>query len=148
MENNSVIGTNFRVQGLGVLPPVENQQTSGIHHACINFHLRYQEAADCFRRADRDLGETAAFVAAFLTTVTAIEAVITVANDELDLSLGILQDIFYIYIGLFAFVLVVGLLRGWNSMNKRAQAEHEMDRAKKGILLNCPAEKLPRPEKE
>jgi hypothetical protein len=67
-----------------------NQQSLGNKHARKAYMRLYHHACDQFKRADRDLGETAAFVAASLTTATAIEAVMTVANDKLGLSKDIL----------------------------------------------------------
>jgi hypothetical protein len=64
----------------------ENHQSKGRLHACKASQRGYQQACDRLRRAERDLAETAAFIAASLTTVTAIQAVISLARDKLELS--------------------------------------------------------------
>jgi len=122
----------------------ESQQSVGFNHARKAYRRLYQQACDQFKRADRDLGETAAFVAASLTTATAIEAVMTVANDKLGLSKDILQEGFYVYIGIFVLILLYGVLRGKRAIQRRAKAEKEIDEAKEGIFRYYPDEQWPK----
>src|SRR5512134_592730 len=113
----------------------ENHRSRADNHACRAYQHVYQQARDHLRRAERDLAETAAFIAASLTTVTAIQAVITVANDKLELSKNILQMAFQGYVALFILILMLGGVRVRNAMRRRAQAEKEMDQAKKGMFV-------------
>jgi len=117
-------------------------QTLGDLHACRNSQLRYLLARDYLRRANRDLGETAAFIAASLTTVTAIQAVISIANDKLELSRDILQIAFDVYIGLLILIFVLGAFRANSAVSRRARAEREIDQTKKGIFDFCPTDDL------
>jgi len=132
---------------MDVFQPAEKRQPIVIAHARKAWRRLYLEARDHFRQADRDLGETAAFVAASLTTATAIEAVITVANDKLGLSKSILQEGFYIYIGIFFLILASGLWRGRNALRKRAKAERELRQARKGIFKYFQPEEWSKVEK-
>ena len=91
-------------------------------HACKASQRGYQQARDHLRRAERDLAETAAFIAASLTTVTAIQAVITVARDKLELSREILQMAFQGYVGVFLLILLMGALRVSHAIHRRTQA--------------------------
>src|SRR5687768_2194587 len=106
-----------------VLTLGQNQQTKAEIHACKASRRGYQQARDHLRRAERDLGETAAFIAASLTTVTAIQAVITVARDKLELSRDILQLAFQGYVGIFLLILLLGALRVRSAIHRRTQAE-------------------------
>jgi hypothetical protein len=126
----------------------ENHRSRADSHACRAYQHVYEQARDHLRRAERDLAETAAFIAASLTTVTAIQAVITVANDKLELSKNILQMAFQGYVGIFLLILVLGSVRVRNAMRRRNQAEKEMDQAKKGMFVFCPTEPLPRPDEK
>lgn len=132
--------------GLNGEKPAESQQSIGKIHACKASRRGYQQASDRLRRANRDLGETAAFIAASLTTVTAIQAVISIANDKLGLSRDILQLAFNGYIGIFILILLVGAVRANNALRRRAKAEKEIDQAKKGIFEFCPTEQWPKLE--
>ena len=124
----------------------QNQQPKAEIHACKASRRGYQQARDHLRRAERDLGETAAFIAASLTTVTAIQAVITVAKDKLELSKDILQLAFQGYVGIFLLILLLGALRVRNAIRRRTQAEREIDQTKKAIFEFCPTEQWPKPE--
>ena len=119
-------------------------RTLGDIHACRSSQLRFWHARDCLRRANRDLGETAAFVAASLTTVTAIQAVIGIANDKLELSKGILQAAFDGYIVIMILIFVLGAIRANNAFRRRARAEREIDQTKKGIIDFCPIDEWPK----
>ena len=114
--------------------------------ACKAYQVDLQEASDQLRRANRDLGELAAFLAASLTTVTAVEAVINIAVDKIDLSRVILHVAFDVYIGLLATILILGLIRFGVVMHRRARAEKELDHAKKGVYTFCPTEQWLKPE--
>ncbi|HLF75459.1 MAG TPA: hypothetical protein VI524_13975 [Anaerolineales bacterium] len=126
------------------LQPAENHQTKGQMYACKASRRGYQQARDRLRRAERDLGETAAFIAASLTTVTAIQAVISIAHDRLGLSQEILRSAFEAYIAIFLVILVGGALRARNAIRRRAQAEKELDQTKKGIFEFCPTDQWPK----
>jgi hypothetical protein len=126
--------------------PKESQQSTGKIHACKASRRGYQQARDRLKRADRDLGETAAFIAASLTTVTAIQAVISIAKEELELSNDVLQLAFNGYIATFVLILLLGVLRARSAMRRRSRAEREIDQTKKGIFEFCPMEQWPEPE--
>ncbi len=57
-----------------ISPLGENQPSRGKVHACKASQRGYQQACDRLKRAERDLAETTAFIAAALTTVTAVQA--------------------------------------------------------------------------
>jgi hypothetical protein len=101
-------------------------------------------ARDCLRRANRDLGETAAFVAASLTTVTAIQAVINIANDKLEFSKDILHVAFDGYIMILVLIFVWGAFRANSAIRRRARAEREIDQAKKKVFDFCPIDEWPK----
>jgi hypothetical protein len=126
----------------------QNHQPKAEIHACKASRRGYQQARDHLRRAERDLGETAAFIAASLTTVTAIQAVVTVARDKLELSKDILQLAFQGYIAVFLLILLLGAVRVRNAIRKRTQAEKEIDQTKKGIFEFCPTDQWPKPEEK
>ncbi len=121
-------------------------KSRGNMFACRDSQRRLQEASDHFRRANRDLGEVAAFIAASLTTVTAVEAVINIAVDRIGLAKEILQVAFDGYIAFLIAILILGTLRFGSVMLRRAQAEREMDQAKKGIYEFCPTDQWPKLE--
>jgi cytochrome c biogenesis protein CcdA len=106
-------------------------------HACKASLRRNQEARDHLKRAERDLAETAAFIAASLTTVTAIQAVITVARDKLELSKEILQLAFQGYVAVFLLILLLGALRVSHAIRRRTRAERDIDQTRKGIFEFC-----------
>jgi hypothetical protein len=126
----------------------ENHRSRADSHACRAYQHVYEQARDHLRRAERDLAETAAFIAASLTTVTAIQAVITVANDKLELSKNILQMAFQGYVAIFLLIFLLGGVRVRHAMRRRARAEKEMDQAKKGMYVFCPVEPPAPDEKE
>ena len=138
----------------GIRPPVrmltldQNHSSKAVIHACKASRRGYQQARDHLRRAERDLAETAAFIAASLTTVTAIQAVITVAKDKLELSRDILQLAFQGYVGIFLLILLLGALRVRTAIRRRTQAEREIDQTKKGIFEFCPMDQWPKPEEK
>jgi hypothetical protein len=121
----------------------ENQPPKATIHACKASWRGYELARDRLKRADRDLGETAAFIAASLTTVTAIQAVISIAKEQLELSNQVLQLAFNGYITIFILILLLGSFRARSAMQKRARAERDFDQAKKGILKFCPMDQWP-----
>ena len=126
----------------------DNQRPIGDGHACKASRRAYEQACDHLRRAERDLAETAAFIAASLTTVTAIQAVISIAKDQLELSKEILQLAFQGYGAVFAVILLLGAIRIRGAMQRRTQAEKEIDQTKRGIFEFCPIEQWPKPEEK
>lgn len=124
----------------------ENQRSRGSVHACRASQRGLQQAQDRLRRANRDLGETAAFVAALLTTATAAEAVVNISIEKIDMSKEILQGAFGAYSAVFILVLVWGAIRGSRAIRRRAQAEKDVDQAKKGIFEFCPGDQWPMSE--
>jgi hypothetical protein len=139
METTSQFGTNHQAER--VLE--QSLKSRGNVHACRASQRDFQQARDRLKRANRDVGETAAFLAASLTTVTAIQAVISLANKELELSREILQLAFLVYIAVFVLLLVLGTLRVAHALHRRARAEREIDRTKKGIFDFCSVEEWP-----
>lgn len=121
-------------------------QTVGRLHACRASQREFQQARDRLKRANRDLGESAAFIAAVLTTATAVQAVIGFAHDQLGLSQQILQLAFAGYMLVIFLVVAFGALRIANALYRRKRAEREIDRTKKGIFDYCPVEEWPRVE--
>jgi hypothetical protein len=142
METTSQFGSNHQAERF----LDQSLKSKGNVHACRASQRDFQQARDRLKRANRDVGETAAFLAASLTTVTAIQAVISLANKELELSREILQLAFLVYIVLFVLLLVLGTLRVANALHRRAKAEREIDRTKKGIYDFCSVEEWPRIE--
>ncbi len=112
--------------------------TKGDDHACRASWREYQQARDALKRADRDLGETVGFLVASLTTVTAIQAVITIGLDKLGLPSATLLVAFQAYLAVFLLVLLLGCARATRAMLRRARAEREIDRTKKGVVQFCP----------
>jgi hypothetical protein len=115
----------------------QTQPSKAESHACKASLRGYQQARDHLKRAERDLGETAAFIAASLTTVTAIQAVITVARDKLELSKDILQLAFQGYVAVFLLILLLGALRVSQAIRRRTRAERDIDQTRKGIFEFC-----------
>ena len=128
--------------------PKTNQRSLGEEHACKASRRAYEQACDHLRRAERDLAETAAFIAASLTTVTAIQAVISIAKDQLELSKEILQVAFQGYATIFVLILFLGAMRIRGAMQRRTRAEKEIDQTKRGIFEFCPMEQWPKPEEK
>jgi hypothetical protein len=131
----------------GSISPVgEIQPSRGKVHACKASQRGYQQACDHLKRAERDLAETAAFIAAALTTVTAVQAVISLARDKLELSKEVLQLAFQGYVVVFILIFLLGALRVRWAIRRRTQAEKEIDQTKKGIFEFCDLPQWPRPE--
>jgi len=124
----------------------ENQQSKGKLHACKASQREYQLACDRLQRAEGDLAETAAFIAASLTTVTAIQAVISIARDKLELSRDVLQLAFQGYVAIFLLIFLLGAFRIRSAIQRRTQAEKQIDQTKKGIFEFCPSDQWPKPE--
>ena len=146
MEHINRFRTNHTERSAGKIRPQENPKGDGRQYACRNSQRRFQQANDHFKRANRDLGEVAALIAASLTTVTAVEAVINIAVDKIGLAKEILQMAFDGYIGFLVAILILGSIRFASVLHKRAQAEKEMDQAKKGIYDFCEVPEWPKPE--
>jgi hypothetical protein len=123
-----------------------SQPSKGRVHACQASQRNLEQASDRLRRANRDLGETAAFIAASLTTVTAVEAVINIAVEKIGLSLKFLQTAFGVYILLLVMIFIWGTIRARSALSKRYHAEQDFDQAKKCIFEFCPVEQWPKPE--
>jgi uncharacterized membrane protein YcjF (UPF0283 family) len=113
---------------------------------CRRAQRDYRLALDSLARARRDLGETAAIMAATLTTVTAIQAVISIAVDRLALPIDYLQWGFYVYIAVIVLIFLVGIIRSLFAFRRRGRAEREMDRAKAEIFIQCSQDLWPEPE--
>ena len=126
----------------------ENHRSKAEDHACKASRRAYEQACDHLRRAERDLAETAAFIAASLTTVTAIQAVISIAKDQLELSKDVLQIAFQGYVVIFALILLLGAVRIRGAIHRRTRAEKEIDQTKRGIFEFCPMEQWPKPEEK
>jgi hypothetical protein len=138
---------HFRVNhGAEKVQLEKNQPSKGKQHACKASQRGYQQACDRLKRAERDLAETAAFIAASLTTVTAIQAVISVAKEKLDLSTQVLQLAFQGYIVIFVLIFLFGALRIRTAIHRRTQAENEIDQTKKGIFEFCDTDQWPKSE--
>jgi hypothetical protein len=131
-----------------ILPFAEPYQSKAEIHACKASRRNFQQARDRLRRAERDLAETAAFIAASLTTVTAIQAVISLARDKLDLPKELLQVAFQGYIAIFVLILLLGALRVRSAIRRRTQAESEIDRTKRSIFEFCPMDQWPGPDEK
>lgn len=138
---------HFRVNhGSQKVVVVENQQPKAKLHACKASQREYQLACDRLQRAERDLAETAAFMAASLTTVTAIQAVIGIAKDKLELSNEILKLAFQGYVAIFILIFLLGAWRIRGAIHRRSQAEKDIDQTKKGIFEFCEAPQWPKSE--
>jgi len=139
----------FRVNhGTPKTPSKENHPPRAKIHACKASQREYQLARDRLQRAERDLAETAAFIVASLTTVTAIQAVIGIAKDKLELSKEILQLAFQSYVAIFILIFLLGALRIRNAIRRRTQAEKDIDQMKKGIFEFCDSPQWPKPEEQ
>lgn len=127
--------------------PVKGAQPGlGKVHACRISQRSFHQAQDRLKRSNRDLGETAAFMLALITTVTAIEAVINIADSKIHMPVEYLQLTFDLYIVLFILILVAGGLRCWGAIRMRSQAEREIDQAKQGIFEFCSGDQWPKSE--
>jgi hypothetical protein len=126
------------------VPSEENQQPKGRIHACKASQRNLQLAGDRLRRANRDLGETAAFILASLTTVTAVEAVINIAVKQISISQEFLKGAFNLYIAIFILIFLWGAFRSGVAIRRRARAERDIDQAKKGMFEFCPENQWPK----
>ena len=143
MEQINQLRANY---GMQETREEEDHQPKVKIHACKASQREYQLARDRLQRAERDLAETAAFIAASLTTVTAIQAVISIARDKLELSKEILQLAFQSYIAIFILIFLFGTLRVRSAIQRRTRAERDMDQTKKGIFEFCDPPQWPKPE--
>lgn len=125
---------------------VGSQQSIARTHACKGSQRSYRHARDLLKRAERDLAETAAFIAGSLTTVTAVQAVITLARKELELPMELLQWAFQGYVVVILLIFFLGAVRVRSAIRRRAQAEKELDQAKKGIIEFCGTDQWPKLE--
>ncbi len=126
--------------------PDQSQPSTAHNHACRRCQHDYWLALDRLRRANRDLAETAAVMAASLTTVTAIQAVISIAVDRLNLPKDDLEWALYAYVAVIASIFAIGVVRSMKAFGRRGKAEREIDRAKGGIFEFCPEVQWPQPE--
>lgn len=143
MEQVNYLRANHETQK--VADP-ENYPPKARFHACKASQRGYQLACDRLKRAERDLAETAAFMAASLTTVTAIQAVVSLARDKLELSKDILQLAFQGYVAVFILIFLLGAMRIRSAIYRRSQAEKEIDQTKKAIFEFCEPPQWPKPE--
>lgn len=137
MEQTNTFGTNHAERFAEKLRSEERIKSAANPIACRNSQRRLEFANDQLQRANRDLGEVAAFIAAALTTVTAVEAVLNIAIQRLSLPVENFQMAFDGYVGLLLAILFLGSLRFVSVMRKRARAEKEIDLAKRGIYDFC-----------
>jgi len=124
----------------------QTQQTKADVHACRVSLREYQKARDHLKRAERDLGETAAFIISSLTAATAIQAVIAFVEDKLQLSTEVLRLAFLSYITIFILLFLLGTLRISNAIHRRAKAEREIDQTKRAMFDFCSTDQWPKPE--
>src|SRR5919198_5777830 len=143
MESVNPIRTNHRSTLIEQMLEA-NQGSRGRIHACRVSQRNLQQAYDQLARANRDLGETVACIAASLTTITAVEAVINITNDRVGLSKDILQVTLNVYLLVFALIFTWGAVHVQSVMRRRARAEHEIDQAKKGIFDFCSEDQWPK----
>ena len=134
MEQTNQLRSNHAERFAEKLRSDERTKSTAGLVAYRNSKRRLEWASDQIARANRDLGEMAAFIAASLTTVTAVQAVINIAIDRLGLAKEILQIAFNAYIGILIFILLIGSLRFVRIMYRRTRAEKEIDRAKQRIF--------------
>jgi hypothetical protein len=124
----------------------QNQQTKAEIYACKVSLREYQKARDHLKRAERDLGETAAFIISALTTATAIQAVIAFVEDKLQLSTEVLRFAFMSYITIFILLFLLGTLRISIAIHRRAKVEREIDQTKRAMFDHCSQDQWPKPE--
>ena len=124
----------------------QNQQARAEVYACKASLREYQRARDHLKRAERDLGETAAFIVTALTTVTAIQAVIAFVHEKLLLSVEVLRLAFLSYLTIFIVLFMLGTLRISSAIHRRAKAEKEIDQTKRAMFDFCDTDQWPKPE--
>ncbi len=147
MEQTTLLRSNHGIRQISEqVPAQEVQGLRASAHACKASQRGFQQANDRLKRANRDIGEAAAFLAASLTTITAVEAVINLASGTLHLKENILQVAFDVYIVFLIAILVLGVLRFAVVLNRRAQAEKEVDEAKQAVYRFCEVEQWPKAE--
>jgi len=146
MEQTNQFGTNHGTKQLQQLFQLDEKQGVPANDQCRVSRRNLEQANDRLKRANRDLGETAAFVAASLTTVTAVEAVINIAVTQIHLSMEILRVAFDVYMAIFLIIFLWGAFRAQGALHKRARAEREIDQSKRGVFEHCLDEPLPKPE--
>lgn len=146
MEQTTLLRSNGIRQLSEQVPVQDVQGLRASAHACKASQRGFQQANDRLRRANRDIGEAAAFLAASLTTITAVEAVINLASGTLHLQENILKLAFDLYIVFLFAILTAGVLRFAVVLNRRAQAEKEVDEAKQAVYRFCEIEQWPKAE--
>ena len=147
MEHTHQFGTNHQAERIVEKFQLEQSlKSKGNLHACRASQREFQQARDRLKRANRDLGETAAFIAAAVTAATAVQAVISFANEKLGLTQNTLQVVFMGYILIIGVLIVSGALRVAHAMYRRKQAERQIDDTKKCIFDFCPVEEWPKAE--
>jgi hypothetical protein len=147
MEQTALFRSNHGTTQVSEQFPEQASQRLRVNfHACKASQRGFQQATDRLRRANRDLGEAAAFLAASLTTITAVEAVINLAVDKLHLEEAFLQLAFDVYIAFLIGTVVLGVLRFAVVLSRRAWAEKEVDQAKQAIYQYCDVGQWPKSE--
>jgi hypothetical protein len=145
-HTNALIATSPRNDQLharrlvGIPGLAAPQEVIGKTHACRASQRGFHQAAEHLKRANRDLGETAAVVAASLSTATAVEAVINFAIDKIGLPREVLQVALVVYMALFVLILLWGAFRARGALRRRYRAEKDIDQAQKGIFEFCPGD--------
>jgi len=124
----------------------QKQPTKAEIHACRSSRHAFQQACDHLKRAERDLAETAAFIVSSLTTVTAIQAVITIAKGDLQLSTEALKLVFLGYMVIFVLIFVLGAMRIRSAIRRRTKAEREIDQTKRAMFEFCQPDQWPQSE--
>lgn len=147
MVQTTQFGTNHGTQSLQQLFPL-NEKNGAVNDQCRVSRRNLEQANDHLKRANRDLGETAAFITASLATVTAVEAVINIAVTRINLPIEILRVAFGIYIAVFVLIFLGGAVRAQSALNKRSRAEREIDQAKRSVFQHCLDEPMPKLEEE
>ena len=122
----------------------KNQQSIGTIHACKASQRNFQQAGDRLKRANRDLRETASFILASLTKVTAVEAVVNIVVKQIEILQEFLKGAFNLYIAIFILIFLWGALRSGGAIRRRARAERDIDQAKKGIFEFCSEDQWPK----
>lgn len=148
MEQIKQFGTSHGANQLQQVFPSNGKHAVPDNNLCRVSRRNLEQANDRLTRANRDLGETAGFIAASLTTVTAVEAVINIAVHQINLSVDILRVAFDVYIAVFLIIFLWGAIRAQGALHKRARAEREIDQAKRGIFEHCLEEPSPKPKEE
>jgi hypothetical protein len=146
MEQTNQFGSNHAERFAEKFRSQERIKARVNSDPCLDSQRRLQVANDHFKRANRDLGEVAAFIAASLTTVTAIEAVTNIAVEKIELPKEILRMAFDGYVVFLVAILILGSLRFARVLHRRTQAEKEMDQAKNGIYASCDVKEWLKPE--